>query len=282
MFKRYYIYLLLLSGILLSTCGGIKPEAPGMGLQEKDLNWNKEKIESGLFWYQLETDQLFQHRQQVNYLEVRNKRQVRLAYEQGVLRTVPEFALRQKALAAVNGTFTDRPAGESATFIKTNWSIVDSSSDRSLINAPTDFTEGVFAINHRGRAHIDTARTVTYYQLADNLRDIVFAGPVLVFNGRGSELKSTDFNDQRMARTCACTTDRDRLLLLTVDGGTPDMPGMTAAEMRELLLALDCVNAVHLAGGQSTTLFIRGYGESGIVNQPVGGLSQVSNAILIK
>lgn len=284
MFKRYYLYLLLLlSGMLLSTCGGIKPQAPGMGLQDKNLNWNKEKIESGLFWHQLETQQLYDRQQRVNYLEVRNKRQVLLAYEENTLRSVPELARQHKALAAVNGTFTEGPAGgETATFIKTDWSMVNSSAARSLIEAPTDFTEGIFSITYRRRAHIDTTRTVTYYELADNLRDVVFAGPILVFEGRRANLASTDFNDQRMARTCACTTDRDRLLLVTVDGGTPDTPGMTAAEVRELLLALDCVNAVHLAGGQATTMFIRGYGDNGVVNQPVGGLSQVSNAILIK
>jgi exopolysaccharide biosynthesis protein len=283
MLKRCSInFLSLLIIGLLAGCGGIKPQEPGMGLAEKDLNWEKEKIEPGLFWYRLQNDRLFGQQQQVQMLEVGKKRKVLLSYEQNQLKTVAEFARRDSALAAVTGTFTSHPGGTSATFLKARWNIVDTASDQALTRAQTDFTEGVFAITFQDRAVIDTSRTVTYYRLADNFRDVVFAGPVLVYEGRRQDLSATEFNEQRMARTCACTTDRDRLLLLTVDGGTPQTPGMTAAELRELLLALECVNAVHLDSGQATAMWIRGKGEDGIVTRSGSGTSEVSNAIIVK
>lgn len=283
MLKQFYTsFLPILIAGLLTGCGGIKPEEPGMGLANENLDWEKEKIESGLFWHRLTNDRLFGQQQQVQYLEVRKKRKVLLSYDRNQLKTVAEFARRDTALAAVNGTFTSAPGSQPAAFLKMSWNIIDSTSAENRTQSQTAFTEGIFAINFQNRAIIDTSRTVTYYRLADNYRDVVFAGPVLVHEGRGKELKATEFNDQRMARTCACTTDRDRLLLVTVDGGTPQIPGMTAAELRELLLALDCVNAVHLDNGQSTAMWIRGKGEAGIVTRSGSGTSEVSNAILIK
>lgn len=271
-----------LLALLLLNCAGIKPAEPEMGLADADLDWSKEKVAPGLFWKSLDNVSLFGAQHQVNVLEVRNKRRVKIAYQQNQLMSVAEFARHDTALAAINGTFTERPDGEPATFLKASWNVIDTTIANSLMEAPTEFTEGAFSVSYRGRANIDTARVLSYYMLADDFRDVILAGPVLLFEGRRRNLQSTDFNDQRMARTCACLNNKNRLLLVTVDGGTPQTPGMTAAELRELLLALDCVNAIHLASGQSTSMYVRGFGDDGLVNRPVGVASQVSNAILIK
>jgi exopolysaccharide biosynthesis protein len=74
-----------------------------------------------------------------------------------------------------------------------------------------------------------------------------------------------------------------------VDGRTAESHGMTLPELAEFLKILKCKNALNLDGGGSTTMWIQGQPEGGIVNMPCDnrrfdhlGERSVANAIVIR
>lgn len=58
------------------------------------------------------------------------------------------------------------------------------------------------------------------------------------------------------------------MIILTLDGRTDQALGMTLAELTDFMSVLKCKDAVNLDGGGSTTMWISGKGENGVVNMP--------------
>ena len=58
------------------------------------------------------------------------------------------------------------------------------------------------------------------------------------------------------------------MLLLVVDGRTRQSEGMTLDELSATLRWLGCRDALNLDGGGSTTMYVNGYPDNGIVNHP--------------
>ncbi|MFC0602451.1 phosphodiester glycosidase family protein [Streptomyces palmae] len=75
-----------------------------------------------------------------------------------------------------------------------------------------------------------------------------------------------------------------RFYLLALDGGPEYRSGLTVAELAEVMLELGADDAVNLDGGGSSTLAVRGPGESGSTarNHPSGGMERpVANGIAV-
>jgi exopolysaccharide biosynthesis protein len=111
---------------------------------------------------------------------------------------------------------------------------------------------------------------------------------MLLENGAEVALAKTPFNDNRHPRTCVCITDERQVLLLTADGRNAQALGLSLPELRTLLAELGCRDAVNLDGGGSTTMWIFGQPDKGIVNMPSDnklfdhfGERKVANAVLI-
>lgn len=102
-------------------------------------------------------------------------------------------------------------------------------------------------------------------------RHAVAAGPVLIHAG---EIRITSREEVFFGstipdvhpRTAACVTAEGDLILLVVDGRQRDSRGADLVELANILLDLECVEAVNLDGGGSATLVIDGE----LVNRPGG------------
>lgn len=91
--------------------------------------------------------------------------------------------------------------------------------------------------------------------------------PVLVKDGVVKTLRSRHLEP----RTALCVTAERMLVMVTVDGRQPRYSeGMGLGELAELMLELQCHNALNLDGGGSTTMVVRSK-ESGtkILNTPI-------------
>jgi exopolysaccharide biosynthesis protein len=71
----------------------------------------------------------------------------------------------------------------------------------------------------------------------------------------------------RHPRTAVAIKD-DKILLITVDGRNEKAAGMSLFELAGFLKWIKAGDAVNLDGGGSTTLWVRGYAEGGVVNHP--------------
>jgi exopolysaccharide biosynthesis protein len=115
---------------------------------------------------------------------------------------------------------------------------------------------------------------------------IVGGTPLLIRHGErigdyGVERIRSNFVEERHPRTAVGIRSDGSWVLVVVDGRNESLSvGMTLAELTDLMLSLDCVDALNLDGGGSSTFYL--YGQ--VVNHPsdLTGERPVSDAILIK
>ena len=119
--------------------------------------------------------------------------------------------------------------------------------------------------------------------------NVLLTGPLLLLNSETQFFAKTAFNDNRHPRTCVCVTSDKKLLILTVDGRASEAEGMSLHELSGLLKSLKCKDAINFDGGGSTTMYIAGKPENGVVNYPSdnkkfdnAGERSVSNVFIIK
>lgn len=121
----------------------------------------------------------------------------------------------------------------------------------------------------------------------DNLDYIVGGTPLLIFDREktydySSEKPIISFLVDRHARTAIGIKENGNLIFLVVDGQDKEKSlGMTIDELRDFMFDLDCIYALNLDGGSSSSMVI----ENELINEPIsldGTIDRkVSNAILI-
>lgn len=250
------------------------------------LQWQKEKIAPGLRWQYVHTDQLYQSKQSINVLKVNTKkRQLALAFVSDTLLHTSQLAVNNGAMAAVNaGFFKIREGKGSSTYIKVNGKVID--------DIPTqghDFLNGALIIDNEGHLQIEQAQINAIYNSSAKDETVLVTGPVMLRNGQKQTLADKAFNKDRHPRTCACILGKNKILLVTVDGRNEQAQGMSIYELTELLQSLHCKAAINLDGGGSTTMWIQGKPDNGVVNYPSDnkqfdhlGERACANAVIVK
>lgn len=258
----------------------------GLDLRLKDFN--HQKIGKALHWYQLQTSQLFDSPQSLNLLKVKpNKRPVDLLYLPDTLITTSDYAQSVNAVAAVNAGFFNMQQGGSVTFVKKDGALL-AKNQPDLVEKNSVVVRGAFLVKTNGATAIESATKTSLYATDPQIDDVILSGPLLIADGTPVGLDSTSFTWTRHPRTCACLTAKNTLLFLTADGRNDQADGLSLPELTEVLLSLKCKAAINLDGGGSTTMYIKGQSENGIVNFPSDnrtfdhyGQRKVSNVIVV-
>jgi len=115
------------------------------------------------------------------------------------------------------------------------------------------------------------------------MTEAIGGGPNLVRNG------IVEYTEEgfpwvtiRAPRTAVGLTADGKMLLVTVDGRRDSALGMTIPQLADLMRRLGCESAMNLDGGGSTTMYVRGSGSAGVVNQPSGGTERkVSDGLFV-
>ena len=88
------------------------------------------------------------------------------------------------------------------------------------------------------------------------IRDALSFGPVLVMNGKASTVKGS--GSGLNPRTAIGQRADGAVLLLVIDGRQPASLGATYADLIEIMLDFEAVNAANLDGGNSTGMYYKG------------------------
>lgn len=264
------------------------------------VRWGTMDLGSGLIWksYHFNQNELFASNQNINILQTNlNNKNVKFALGSAdisvlvgdtlrILKTTSLLASENNALAAVNGGFFNTKCGGSVDFIKINKKILDSASytlDKIIPEhsiAAITIDEGDLKIVKGGRR--------MYWEKSLPQENILVTGPLLIYNNEEQALRVNAFNNNRHPRTCACVTNSNDLLLITVDGRNALAQGMTLRELTFVTKMLGCKDAINLDGGGSTTMYVKGQIDDGVVNYPCDnkqfdhrGERAVSNIVMI-
>lgn len=280
-----FLFLLLWNGNLLA-------KSITDSLTIANNQWNTKTIAKGIVWKQANFNNLFKSRQEVNIVEFElNNKHFEpglAAISKGMLKT-SEFANQENAIVAINGSFFDTKVGGSVTYVR---------KDGNTVNFSTMNKDGKISERANAALMIDNENRTVQIVGAEKeninweeqlvAKDIMVCGPLLLQNNFLVKLENNAFNKNRHPRSAIAITD-DRLLFITVDGRNKNAEGMNLDELAYFLKIMGVHSALNLDGGGSTTLYIKGIGESGIVNYPSDnklfdheGERPVANVILIQ
>lgn len=256
-----------------------------------NAKWNKEKVAKGIEWYQYHftgEEKIFDAEEFVNVLVVdqkKAKRRFALTVLEGKLRRTSQAALDSGAIVAINGSFYNtRPPYNSVCYLKINGEVIFERSGKM-----GDRDGGAVLIDDRGRVSVEQGDPDDPQWVSTRTEpSIIGSGPMMLQDGQRIDMGTGAFVTLRHPRT-AIGTSGNKVYLVTVDGRSKgNSLGVNLNELANILKWLGAENALNLDGGGSTTMYIEGQPENGIVNRPCDnqkfdrqGERRVSNSLLL-
>lgn len=256
-----------------------------------NAKWNKEKVAKGIEWYQYHftgEEKIFDAEEFVNVLVVdqkKAKRRFALTALEGKLRRTSQAALDSGAIVAINGSFYNtRPPYNSVCYLKINGEVIFERSGKM-----GDRDGGAVLIDDRGRVSVEQGGPDDPQWVSTRTEpSIIGSGPMMLQDGQRIDMGTGAFVTLRHPRT-AIGTSGNKVYLVTVDGRSKgNSLGVNLNELANILKWLGAENALNLDGGGSTTMYIEGQPENGIVNRPCDnqkfdrqGERRVSNSLLL-
>lgn len=241
---------------------------PGSGIAQLPADtqeWKSDEVAEGIYLESYHGKTYYNSAQSIKVLHVDLKTAgviPAFAGSDSELIKTSEFAERNNAIAAVNGSFFDVSAGGSVVFFKEKGEVLHPGAE----NRRRYNENGGIAIDESGNISIVERPEEGWRTIKEP--NLLSSGPLLISEGETQTFNNDPFNQNRHPRTAVGITDTNRLLLVTVDGRSDQAHGMSIPEFAELMESLGAENALNLDGGGSTTMWIKGNGEDGIINHP--------------
>ena len=259
-----------------------------------NANWKQELIYAGVFYGFNHFSNLFASNQSISVLDVDlNTAPVKITFPYTTARQLTSsLAGSANAIAAVNGTFFNTSTGGSVEYLKTNGSLVNGTVANAMNDTMDYLDEAALSpqltLTTTEITRIPQSNTWNSFYTNAQYPNMMAAGPLLLYSGSVVAYANKTFNTGRNPRTAACVTASGHLKLIAVDGRTTMAAGATAGEMQTLSKGLGCRDALNYDGGGSTTMWISGKPNGGVVNYPSDngvydhlGERTVANAIAI-
>ena len=257
-------------------------------LDVSHARWSTKKITRGVKWKHYWFNHLFSSNQNIDILEIRPVRKLRfaIAFEKKELKPTSDFGNKAGAVAAINGNFFDVKNGGSVDFLKVNNELI--SEDVLLPNGERARHQRAAIAIHDRRLTILTWDGSQDWEKQLPEETVMCTGPLLVWKNMPVEQDTSAFSRLRNPRSALAITKDGHVFLITVDGRNEKAAGMTLPELRSFLQWMHAEDAINFDGGGSTSLWIQGQPQNGIVNYPSDkkswdhtGERRVANALLV-
>ncbi|GGI26767.1 hypothetical protein GCM10008119_24310 [Pedobacter mendelii] len=254
--------------------------------------WHKNRVAKKvrLFRYHFNENNLFAANENISFLEIKNtgRRAVfAIGAEDKELIATSDFGRRDTALAAINGNFFDVKNVGSVDFVKVNGNTINT--NRLDKNGNRAFHQRAAAVINNGKIGIKKWDGTANWETNLLEKNVLLNGPLLAFDGIKENIDTAAFNRLRHPRTCLGLKPNGRVIMLTVDGRNDNSAGMSLFELTNIMTWLGCTTIINFDGGGSTTLWVSGFPDNGIINYPTdnkkwdhAGQRKVANVILIK
>lgn len=254
--------------------------------------WLKTRVakQVKLFKHHFNNKNLFAANENISFIEVKNtgrKAVFAIDAEEKELITTSNFGLRDTAIAAINGNFFDVKNGGSVDFVRLNGKIINENRLEKN-NQRARHQQAAVLIEH-GKISIKKWDQTNDWETKLTEQNIMLNGPLLFLNGIKEDLDTTDFNRLRHPRTCLGIKPNGSVILLAIDGRNDNSAGASLPELTKIMSWLGCTSAINFDGGGSTTLWINGFADQGVINYPTDnkkwdheGQRKVANVILVK
>ena len=259
----------LLLGIVLAVCslGIVKGQTVSDSLAVVSAQWKIESPRKGITHKYASIPQLYQAPQSISLIEIDPGAGLKVAVTvSDKMRETSKMASEQGAIAAINGSYFDMKRGNSVCFLKVDRQVVDTTTLGEFARRVT----GAVSIR-KGKMKIISWNRQIEKQYKGKKGIVLASGPLMLKDGRYCDwsLCEKDFIRTKHPRSAVALTKDGKILFITVDGRFPKHAGgVSIPELAHLIRILGGKDAINLDGGGSTTLWLSGAPENGIVNYP--------------
>jgi len=286
--KKYIIFLLLLLSINYSY-------SQNDSITLVNAKWEVKDVAKGVVykWVHFNNQELFSSNQFISIVEIAPNSGVKLEiYPSPVLKETSKMAEEKGATVAINGSFFKF----NNAYNTEDYNSVDYIRKGNKQMAPNTFTEnnqramhqlGALAIRN-GELFILKADELKAWEKYISADEVLTTGPLLRVAGKDEVMLKASFYITRHPRTAVAKTFDGKIFLVTIDGRAKESAGVSLKELQSILKWLGGDYIINLDGGGSTTLYIKGFSDNGVVNHPTDnkvfdnkGERKVANSILM-
>ena len=259
----------LLLGIVLAVCslGIVKGQTVSDSLAIVSAQWKIESPQKGIIHKYVSIPRLYQVPQSISLIEIDPGAGLKVGVTvSDKMRETSKMASEQGAIAAINGSYFDMKRGNSVCFLKVDRQVVDTTTLGEFARRVT----GAVSIR-KGKMKIISWNRQIEKQYKGKKGIVLASGPLMLKDGRYYDwsLCEKDFIRTKHPRSAVALTKDGKILFITVDGRFPKHAGgVSIPELAHLIRILGGKDAINLDGGGSTTLWLSGAPDNGIVNYP--------------
>ena len=207
---------------------------------------------------------LYQGPQYINLIEIPSNK--KLHYDIAVTEMKPTSLISEErqALASINGSFYNMQEGFSVCYLGKGKEIIDTTEAKLFLRC----TGAVHV--HKKKAKILPWNKGIETKYKQKKGTTLASGPLLILDGACIMNDENDsFNTTKHPRSAIFTTKDKKTVFITVDGRRKgNATGVSIAELTHLIRILGGHDALNLDGGGSTTLWMEGAPENGVLNSP--------------
>lgn len=274
-------------------------------------NWQVQTLAKGIQWksFHFENQSLFDACENINLIEISPKQKQYSLHvvHSDSLEPTSQMALRNHALAAINGSFfkmrgidpdedkkTDGKPVLERSLLDHNRSVVYLRENNVVIaeniekdNKRKRHQQGSIAINKNRVSIVKDSADINWEHHLKG-EDVLSTGPLMILGGIDQKIPNDAFDNDRHPRTAIGKKPDGTTVLLVVDGRSTESAGLSIPELQKIFRWLHCTGAINLDGGGSTTMYVKDQPFKGVVNHPSDnkkydheGEREVANALVI-
>lgn len=229
-------------------------------------SWSVKEIQKGVVLKQTFVPLLYGVPQTISIIEMTPRfRKVGIAIFDE-MRVTSQIASQSNVIAAINGSFFDMKRGNSVCFLKVGDQVVDTT---TIYELKRRITGAIY--ERKGKIKIIPWNRQIEKKYKSNVGTMLASGPLLLKDSKLCDWSSCEkaFVETKHPRSAISITKGGKILLITVDGRSPKhAEGVSIPELAHLIRILGGRDAINLDGGGSTTLWVSGEPENGVVNYP--------------
>jgi exopolysaccharide biosynthesis protein len=255
--------------------------------------WETDSLDGFIYrHYHFQQQEVFNSNQYFCIIDIPRGSKSHLEFvSDSLLTRVSDFADRGKALAAINGSFFNMSTGVPVCYLKIKGQQLGENEPSKNDSIHRKYYQNAtirLLPSGRPRFNIPDSNRMSECQMPDS--NVMTTGPMLLYRGE-TVPQRTDlrFVYKRHNRTAIGLKQDGTIVLLVADGRhRKQSEGLSLPELTRIMRWLGCRDAANLDGGGSTCMYIKGFGDDGVVNHPsdngrfdTRGQRRVANAILV-
>ena len=207
---------------------------------------------------------LYKGPQYINLIEIPSTKKLHLDIAISEMKQTSLISKENQALASINGSFYNMKEGFSVCYLGKGKEVVDTTENHLFARC----TGAVYV--HKNKTKIMPWNKEIESNYKQKKGATLGSGPLLIHKGKDvwNDEKDT-FNKTKHPRSAIFITKDKKTVFITVDGRRQgNATGVSIAELTHLIRILGGHDALNLDGGGSTTLWMEGAPENGVLNSP--------------